>query len=56
MPNLYIVAGPNGAGKTTASFAVLPQMLHCNEFVNADELPEVYLHFSRKLLRLKQVK
>lgn len=38
MPNLYIIAGPNGAGKTTASFAVLPQMLNCNEFVNADEI------------------
>ncbi len=38
MPNLYIIAGPNGAGKTTASYSVLPQMLHCNEFVNADEI------------------
>lgn len=38
MPSLYIIAGPNGAGKTTASYAVLPQMLNCNEFVNADEI------------------
>ena len=38
MPKLYIVAGCNGAGKTTASFTVLPEMLHCNEFVNADEI------------------
>jgi predicted ABC-type ATPase len=36
--NLYIIAGCNGAGKTTASFTILPEMLHCKEFVNADEI------------------
>lgn len=36
--NLYIIAGCNGAGKTTASFTVLPEMLDCKEFVNADEM------------------
>lgn len=38
MPNLYIIAGCNGAGKTTASYTVLPEMLHCREFVNADSI------------------
>jgi predicted ABC-type ATPase len=38
MANLYVIAGCNGAGKTTASYSVLPDMLHCNEFVNADEI------------------
>ena len=38
MPNLYVIAGCNGAGKTTASFTVLPDMLECEEFINADEL------------------
>lgn len=38
MPNLYIIAGCNGAGKTTASYTILPEMLSCNEFVNADEI------------------
>lgn len=38
MPNLYIIAGCNGAGKTTTSFTVLPEMLNCKEFVNADEI------------------
>ena len=37
-PNLYIIAGPNGAGKTTASFNLLPDVLHCHHFVNADEI------------------
>ena len=37
-PTLYIIAGCNGAGKTTASMTVLPEVLHCREFVNADEI------------------
>ncbi len=38
MPNLYIISGCNGAGKTTASYTILPEMLNCREFVNADEI------------------
>jgi predicted ABC-type ATPase len=38
MPNLYIIAGCNGAGKTTASYTILPEMLNCREFVNADAI------------------
>src|SRR5436190_12347489 len=38
MPNLYVIAGCNGAGKTTTSYTVLPEMLNCKEFVNADEI------------------
>lgn len=36
--HLYIISGCNGAGKTTASYTVLPEILKCNEFVNADEI------------------
>ena len=36
--NVYIIAGCNGAGKTTASFTLLPEILDCKEFVNADEI------------------
>ena len=38
MANIYIIAGCNGAGKTTASFTILPEMLNCKEFVNADNI------------------
>lgn len=38
IPDLYIIAGCNGAGKTTASMTVLPEVLSCEEFVNADEI------------------
>ncbi|WP_276485451.1 zeta toxin family protein [Paraflavitalea pollutisoli] len=35
---MYIIAGCNGAGKTTASYTILPEILHCKEFVNADSI------------------
>ncbi|KIO74621.1 zeta toxin [Pedobacter lusitanus] len=38
MPNLYIVSGCNDAGKTTASYTILPEILNCREFVNADNI------------------
>ena len=36
--DLYKIAGCNGVGKTTASFTLLPEILNCKEFVNADEI------------------
>ena len=51
MPKLYIIAGCNGAGKTTASYTVLPEMLGCKEFVNADEIAK---GSTRKAWRSKQ--
>lgn len=38
MKHLYLLAGCNGAGKTTAAYALLPNLLDCREFVNADEI------------------
>jgi len=35
---LYVIAGCNGAGKTTASFTILPEILDCKKFINADEI------------------
>ena len=35
---MYIIAGCNGAGETTASFNILPAILHCKQYVNADEI------------------
>lgn len=37
MPRMYIISGCNGSGKTTASYALLPELLDCREFVNSDE-------------------
>lgn len=38
MPNVYMIAGPNGAGKTTSAMALLPDILQCREYVNADTI------------------
>ncbi len=38
MKKLYVISGCNGAGKTTASYTILPEILDCREFVNADEI------------------
>lgn len=46
MPKLYIISGCNGAGKTTASYALLPEMLECSQFVNSDEFAKGLAPFS----------
>jgi len=46
--NLYVIAGCNGAGKTTASFTILPEILNCKEFVNADEIAKGLSPFQPK--------
>ena len=38
MPEIYMIGGPNGAGKTTSAKSLLPQLLHCHEYVNADAI------------------
>jgi len=38
MPNIYMIAGPNGAGKTTSAMNLLPEIMHCEEYVNADAI------------------
>lgn len=50
---LYIISVCNGAGKTTASFTILPEILDCKEFVNADEIAKVYHPFNQKRCLLK---
>lgn len=53
MPKLYIIAGCNGAGKTTASYTILPEMLKCNEFVNADEIARGLSPFSPEKMAIQ---
>lgn len=43
---MYIVSGCNGSGKTTASYAVLPELLKCSQFVNSDEFAKALSPFS----------
>lgn len=37
-PTCYIIAGPNGAGKTTFALRYLPEIVACQNFINADEI------------------
>jgi len=53
MRHLYIIAGPNGAGKTTASLTVLPEMLNCYQFVNADEIAKGLSPFAPESVALQ---
>lgn len=52
-PNLYIIAGPNGAGKTTAAYNLLPDVLHCPNFVNADEIARGLSPFAPETVSLQ---
>ena len=38
MPDVFVIAGPNGAGKTTSAMSLLPDVLKCLEYVNADTI------------------
>lgn len=53
MKRLYIISGCNGAGKTTASYTILPEMLDCNEFVNADEIAKGLSPFNPNNVAIK---
>ncbi|MBQ9587962.1 MAG: zeta toxin family protein [Bacteroidales bacterium] len=50
---LYIIAGCNGAGKTTASYTILPEILQCREFVNADEIAKGLSPFNPESMAIK---
>ena len=50
---LYIIAGCNGAGKTTASYNILPHILDCKAFVNADEIAKGLSPFDPDSVKLQ---
>lgn len=52
-PKLYIIAGCNGAGKTTASYTILPDILNCKEFVNADEIAKGLSPFNTESMAIE---
>ncbi len=36
--HLFMIGGPNGAGKTTSAYTLMPELIHCDEYVNADSI------------------
>lgn len=53
MANLFIISGCNGAGKTTASYTILPEILNCKEFVNADEIARGLSPFQPEMVAIE---
>ncbi len=53
MPRLFIIGGCNGAGKTTASKTILPEILECEEFINADEIAYAILPTHPELVAMR---
>lgn len=45
---LYMISGCNGAGKTSASVTILPEILKCTEFVNADAIAKGLSPFNQE--------
>ena len=41
-PKIYVIADPNGYGKTTSAKTLLPELLNCHEYVNADSVEAPY--------------
>ena len=51
--NLYIISGCNGAGKTTLSYTILPDIIKCKEFINADEIAKGISPFQPEKIALE---
>ncbi len=37
-PIITLLSGPNGSGKTTTAFSIMPDLIDCYEYVNADAI------------------
>src|SRR5579862_4954859 len=46
MPRIFVLGGPNGSGKTTVASGSLPELLECEEYVNADAIAKALSPFA----------
>lgn len=53
MPDFYLFGGPNGAGKTTTATKILPELLNCREFVNADYIARGLSPFTESTMAMQ---
>lgn len=51
--NLFMIGGPNGAGKTTSAFSLMPELIHCEEYVNADAIAASLSPFKPESIGIK---
>lgn len=52
-PQLFLIGGPNGAGKTTTAFSLMPELVECYEYVNADAIAASLSPFNADALAFK---
>ncbi len=52
-PQIYVIAGPNGSGKTTSAKTLLPELLNCHEYVNADSVAAALSPFNPDAVALQ---
>jgi predicted ABC-type ATPase len=48
-----MIGGPNGAGKTTAAMSLLPELLDCYEYVNADSIAAALSPFAPEITAIQ---
>lgn len=53
MPRIFVIGGPNGAGKTTVAGGLLPEILECDEYVNADAIAKALSPFGSDRVAFK---
>jgi predicted ABC-type ATPase len=53
MPRIFVIGGPNGAGKTTVASGLLPEILECEEYVNADAIAKALSPFAYERVAFK---
>jgi predicted ABC-type ATPase len=55
MHNIFILGGCNGSGKSTISRTLLPDILDCKEFINADEIARGLSPFQPEKVAFKYI-
>lgn len=52
-PMIYMIGGPNGAGKTTVALEIMPRILDCYEYVNADSIAYALSPFKQEKVAIE---
>lgn len=53
---LFMIGGPNGSGKTTSAYMLMPELICCDEYVNADAIAASLSPFNPSSIAIKSGK
>lgn len=53
LKQVFMIGGPNGAGKTTSAFMLMPELIDCYEYINADSIAASLSPFNPDALAIK---